>query len=135
MTRVTVIGDQVSLVEATVSGGRILLEPGALPDALGWELKPEGLCRDDACVPVRDPAAFTVGAQLDLAGVAGALGRPVVVDADAGIVAVALPTEQRRRALDDLQAPAFTLPDLDGAMHSLDEWKGQKRLLHAFSSW
>ena len=77
----------------------------ALPDALGWTLKPEGLCRDDTCVPVRDRDALFVGEQLDLAAVADALGRPIVVDADAGIVAVALDQEQRRAALESLTAP------------------------------
>ena len=28
-----------------------------------------------------------------------------------------------------------TLPDLDGNPHELSEWRGQKRMLHAFSSW
>jgi hypothetical protein len=59
----------------------------------------------------------------------------VVVDGDAGIVAVALPSEERRRALSERHAPAFTLPDLDGILHSLEEWRGRKKLLFAFSTW
>ena len=106
-----------------------------LPAALGWTLQPEGLCRGDVCVPVRDRDALFVGEQLDLVAVADALGRPTVVDADAGIVAVALDREQRRDALDALTAPDVTLRDLDGDAHSLSEWRGRKRLLHAFSSW
>ena len=106
-----------------------------LPDALGWELKPEGLCRDHVCVPVRDQSTIAVNGSLDLAAVAAALGRPSVVDTDVGIVAVALPAEQRRQAIDGLTAPAFTLADLDGADHSLEEWRGRKKLLVAFASW
>ena len=64
-----------------------------------------------------------------------ALGRQSVVDADAGLVAVALGAEQRRDALQTLVAPDFELPDLDGTPHTLSEWRGKKRLLHAFSSW
>ena len=52
-----------------------------------------------------------------------------------GYVAIAHPAEERRRALRELEAPEITLPDLDGAMHSLHEWHGRKRLLQAFSSW
>ena len=90
---------------------------------------------ESVCVPVRDMDAVRVGGQLDLAAVAAAVRQPAVVDLDAGIVAVALPAELRRRALADLDAPAFTLPDLDGVPHSLDEWAGRKRLLVTFSSW
>ncbi len=54
---------------------------------------------------------------------------------DAGIVAVALDREQRRAALESLTAPDVTLRDLDGDAHSLSDWRGKKRLLHAFSSW
>jgi hypothetical protein len=135
MAQVTVISDEVRQVAGTTAGERVLIEAGLLPEALGWELKPEGLCRDDMCVPVRDPAALTQGSKLDLAAVAAALGQPAEVDADAGIMAMALPAEGRRRALDSLEAPPFTLADLAGAPHSLDEWRGQKKLLVAFASW
>ena len=67
--------------------------------------------------------------------VAAAVRQPSVVDLDAGIMAVALPAELRRRALRDLDAPDFTLPDLDGVPHSLADWAGRKRLLVTFSSW
>lgn len=135
MVEVTVISDEMRSVDANVSPGRILVAPAQLPEALGWELKPEGLCRDDVCVPVRRPSDLFVDGELDLAAVATALGRPAVVDADAGIVAVALDAEVRRQALDDLVAPPFALADLDGGVHALDEWRGQKKLLSAFASW
>src|SRR5205807_2698507 len=111
---ITIIADETRTVDAVADGDRVLIERDRLPDALGWELKPEGLCRDDICVPVRDASALLVDGRLDVAAVAQALGRPSAVDAGAGLMAVALPAEQRRQALDSLQAPAFTLPDLDG---------------------
>jgi len=138
MASVTIIGDDTTnttTVTAEIADGRVLVERDALPQALGYALKPEGLCRDDTCVPVRDPSTLFVGERLDIAAVASALGRPSVVDPDAGIVAIALDHERRRDALQSLIAPDFTLPDLDGTPHSLSQWRGQKRLLHAFSSW
>jgi hypothetical protein len=135
MERVTVVSDEVRVVEAVVADGRILLDRDALDAALGWQLKPEGLCRDDVCIPVRDAAALVVGERVDLSAVAGALHREVVVDTDARIAAVALPAEQRARALNDLEAPTFTLADLDGRLHDLEEWRGRKKLLVAFASW
>jgi hypothetical protein len=135
MPQVTVISDQVRTVEALSGEGRILVAPDHLQDAVGWELKPEGLCQGDVCVPVRDTSSLFSGPDLDLAAVASALGRPAVIDAEAGMAAVALDAEGRRQALDDLHAPSFTLKDLDGNAHRLEEWSGRKKLLVAFSSW
>jgi hypothetical protein len=131
----TFITDHAVEVDAVADGGRMLIAPSVLPAAMGWELKPEGLCRDDACVPVRDRAALFVGDRLDIEAVASALHRASVVDAEAGVAAVALPSEERRRALNEQHAPAFTLSDLDGTAHSLEEWKDRKKLLVAFSTW
>jgi hypothetical protein len=131
----TILSEDVRTVEATARDDHLLIDPADLPKALGWELKPEGLCRDGTCVPVRDASALLFQDQLDIAAVAGALGRPAVVDAGAGIAAVALAPERRRQALDDLHAPPFTLSDLDGTPHQLEEWRGRKKLLFAFASW
>ena len=76
-----------------------------------------------------------VGDNLDVGAVADALGRLAVVDAARGIAALSLPKEGRRAALREHHAPAFTLPDLDGVEHSLEEWRGTKKLLVAFASW
>jgi len=131
----TLITDAVATVDAEIDDGRVLVDPRQLPAALGWQLKDEGLCRDEMCVPVRDRDRLFVGDRIDVAAVADALGRPMVVDAGAAVAAMALPSEERRRALTDHRAPPFTLPDLDGRLHSLDEWHGRKKLLIAFSTW
>ena len=135
MPTATIISDDVRRAEATTADGRLLVAPERLVDALGWELKPEGLCRDDVCVPVRDRASLFVGDDVDLAAAAAALGRAAVVDALGGIAAVAMDAEGRRQALDSLRAPTFVLDDLDGHPHLLEEWRGRKKLLVAFASW
>jgi hypothetical protein len=135
MTTITVVADDTIDVAGDINDGRVLVTLDGLSDALGWTLKPEGLCRDNVCVPVREREAIVVGDRVDLVAAAGALRRPIVVDRDAGIVAIALDRERRAAAVDALTAPDVTLPDLDGAPHALSEWRGRKRLLHAFSSW
>jgi hypothetical protein len=135
MPSATIISDDERTVDATPAEGRLLVAPERLVDALGWELKPQGLCRDDVCVPVRDRAALFVGDDLDLSAVAAALGRQAVVDPAAGIAAVAMDAGGRRQALDSLRAPGFVLDDLDGHPHRLEEWRGLKKLLVAFASW
>lgn len=137
MTRITIIDTGTRRLDAVADPERrtFLVGPELLPEALGWELKPSGLCQEGTCVPVADMGALTVGDQLDLVAVARALGRPTVVDVEAGLMAVALPAELRRQALEELRAPAFELPDLDGNLHGLYEWAGLKKALVTFSSW
>ncbi len=135
MTPVTIIAEDTNTVDAQIDDERVLVTPSSLPTALGWALRPEGLCREEVCIPVHDRDALFSGELLDVAAVASALGRQSVVDPEAGLVAVGLGAEQRRDALELLVAPDFELPDLDGTPHTLSEWRGKKRLLHAFSSW
>ena len=135
MTTLTIVADETREVTGAIVDGRVLVAADALPDALGWTLKPEGLCRDDVCVPVRDRDALLVGERVDVAAAADALGRPSVADTELGVLAVALDREQRATALQSLVAPDVTLYDLDDAPHQLSQWRGRKRLLHAFSSW
>ncbi len=135
MTMITVLGDEVATASGEWVDGRPLVEPGGLSAAIGWTLKPEGLCRDDMCVPVRDRSAIEVGDKVDLAVAANALDRPTVVDPDAGTVVLGQPNGTRRAALQDRQAPDFTLADLNGVDRRLSDYAGKKRLLVAFSSW
>jgi peroxiredoxin len=135
MSELTIIDENVHTVTGTTDGARLLVDPASLHQALGWELKPEGLCRGDICVPVAAPDALTIDGRLDIAAVAAALGRPVVVDAGAGIAALGLAPGERRRALEGLEAPDFSLPDLDGADHRLADFQGKKKLLVTFASW
>jgi hypothetical protein len=135
MAPATILGDDRNDVEAEIVDGRVLVTSDGLADALGWTLKPEGLCRDEVCVPVRDRGALVAGERVDLVAAAAALARPTVVDTDLGVVAGARDRGRRATALQSLVAPDVTLHDLDGVPHALSQWRGQKRLLHAFSSW
>lgn len=62
-------------------------------------------------------------------------GRPVAVDADEHVAYLGVPASQRAAALASLEAPDFTLPDLEGRPHSLAEQRGKKVLLVAYGSW
>ncbi len=122
-------------VRAEISSGAVRIAPEALRGALGWELKAEGLCRGDVCVPVRDRDALVADGGIDLAAFAGALGRPLVVDAEEGAAAIGTAAADLGASLARLEAPDFTLPDLEGRLHSLSEHRGKKVLLVAYASW
>ena len=66
---------------------------------------------------------------------AEAEGRPVAVDPEESAAYLGAPARARAAALASLEAPNFTLPDLDGRLHSLSEHRGKKVLLVAYASW
>ena len=135
MTTITVLGDEVATTTGEWADGRPLIEPDALAATIGWTLKPEGLCRDDQCVLVRDGSGIKVGDRVDVAAAAAVVDQPVVVDPQTSVVVLGQPNATRRAALQDRRAPDFTLADLDGVSHRLSDFAGKKRLLVAFSSW
>lgn len=100
--------------------------------ATGWQVKPEGFCKDDACIPAGDAVEPDA---VDLAAFADLCGRPLVVDRAEEAVSLGAASRVRTEQLSSLQAPDFTLPDLNGAMHSLSDYRGSKVLLAAYASW
>ena len=96
--------------------------------ATGWTLKPEGMCRDDLCVPmpVRE-------GRVDVAAFWARLDRPVVRDGEAWVLGAG--AEQRNSALAGLIAPDFTLPDVNGVPHTLSALRGKKVFLCTWASW
>ncbi|MBV8462324.1 MAG: TlpA family protein disulfide reductase [Acidimicrobiales bacterium] len=137
-TPMTVIDERVTTVDARrdSSGDAVLLTPVQLEAALGWEVHPDSLCRGDRCVPVAPGQVQRPDGLVDLAAVARALDRPLVVDAAAGLCAIGRPSELRQRVLRDLQVPeSLELPDLEGTPRRLSEWRGRKCLLVVVASW
>ena len=102
--------------------------------SLGWELKPEGLCKDDSCIPYT-PRNEPVSGFVDFLDVTNTLGFSNVLDVELGLAAVDTFSSLRSSALKDRKAPNIELPDTDGELHSLSEWSDKKKLLVAFSSW
>ena len=97
--------------------------------ATGWELRSEGLCRADRCVP------FAAGstASIDLSEVARALRMPIVEEPRAG--AWALGPEVGGAAVETAALPEIELPDLEGRPFRLASLRGTKVLLVGWASW
>jgi hypothetical protein len=74
-------------------------------------------------------------AAMDLAKRAEAAGRPVALDSTERAAFLGVTAADRARALSSLEAPDFTLPDLDGRLHSLSDHRGKKVLLVTWASW
>jgi hypothetical protein len=132
---VIVDDDRAVTVRATTHEGTLLVPADDVARATGWALKPEGLCRDDACVPVRDPDALVIDGAIDVRVLAAVLGRPVAVEPDAGLAVLGEAPAMVGTQLASLEAPPFALPDLDGRTVSLEDFADRKRLLIAWASW
>jgi hypothetical protein len=123
------------LVDGVVRGDGIRVAPEAVAQALGWQLKPEGLCKDETCVPVRDRAGLLDADGIDLAALADLLGRPLAMEARDGVAVLGGSATERAARLVAMDAPELTLPDLSGRLHSLRDQRGKKTLLIAWASW
>jgi hypothetical protein len=124
---------------AKAESENLWLSAADLTQASGWELKPEGACLGDVCVPI-PPAREAEfirdgGRQFNLATFARHLGQPVVHDDTNGVWYFGEAAATRRANLASLEAPDFELPDLDGKMHRLSDYRGKKVLLAAWASW
>jgi peroxiredoxin len=116
---------------------RDLLVPAhALAAATGWELKPEGLCRGETCVPLygRQVAAAGEPGRVDLKAWAESLGLLLVHEPALAAVAL-VASAATHAAAQDGRAPALTLPDVDGNPVSFDDLSGHKRVLVTWASW
>ncbi len=131
MTRTLTLLDGPARLEIEVAGP--IDRPSVAPGDLGWDLKPEGLCQGDICIPLR--ATTIADGRIALTNLAGLLARPVVIDAAGAVAALGTSAARRAEQMHGLAAPDFTLPDPQGNPVSLSDFGRRKRLLLAWSSW
>jgi len=130
---------ETELAGASADRDRLWIPLDELERSTGWTAKPEGLCRDEACVPV--PAArkadwFNEAGALDFASFAAHLGHAIARDEDRGIWSFGPPADRGAASgAGPVMAPDVRLPDLDGALHALSDYRGKKVLLYCWSSW
>jgi hypothetical protein len=126
-------------VNAMPEGDDLWVPVNELAAATGWELRPEGACRGEQCVPIpRGREAEFVRdspARFNIAALARWLGQPVVHDSAHGVWLIGEAASDRRRQRQSLRAPDFTLPDLQGRPHSLSDYRGKKVFLVSWASW
>ena len=85
----------------------------------GWEIKPEGACKGDVCVPLEPSRRF------DLTATAERLRMALVPDDETRLWALG-PESLGDRALVSAAAPELVLEDLDGTPFHLSSLRGQK---------
>jgi hypothetical protein len=112
-----------------------------LPSATSWELKPEGVCRGETCVPLSpsQKAAILGDEQtpswFNFSEFARLIEEPVAIDQDERVFYFGPPGwEWKSRSAGNV-ALDFTAPDMAGREHNLRELRGKKMLLLFWASW
>jgi len=102
------------------------LTAGEFATATGWEIKPEGACKGEVCVPLG-------GKAFDVVDAAERLGMALVHDEDAGVWAIG-PETIGGRALSTVEAPELVLPEVStGEPFRLSSLRGTKVLIAAWA--
>ncbi len=121
------------------AGDAPLVTAGESEATIGWALRPEGMCRSEVCVPVPpDREEELLGARGDVVNVATLAelcGQPVVHDDEHHVWVVGLSAGTHDADAAPGLAADFSLPDLDGVMHRLSDYRGRKVLLVSWASW
>jgi hypothetical protein len=106
---------------------------------LGIEIKSSGVCFDDTCVPIPDREKKLLfhekGTHFNITAFARRIAQPVLHHRPSDVWLIGESGDARTSALTSLQAPDFTLPDLDGRLHSLSDYRGKKVFLVSWASW
>jgi hypothetical protein len=115
-----------------------------LPDltrATGFEVKPQGVCRAEVCIPLpaKRKDEFLQKQQgitwFNLSAFARLLHQSVAWDATFAAWDFGPRPAAQNQFVDSLEAPNFTLPDVNGKMHSFADFRGKKVLLLTWASW
>ena len=112
-----------------------------LTRATGFAVKPQGVCREELCFPIpKARKAQFINKQgsvtwFNLSEFARLLKQPVAADAKNATWYFGPRPEAQNGYVATLEAPNFTLPDVNGKTHSLSDFRGKKVLLITWASW
>jgi hypothetical protein len=140
MTTIIAATETFDVPNAIAEDDALWMDADDLARVSGYELKPEGFCRDTVCIPVPADRAdeFVRGTEpvlTNLAAFWSHLGGPVVRDEAATHWSLGEPPASGALPFGTVDAPDFTLPDATGRLHSLSDYRGQKVLLATWASW
>jgi len=128
------------IANANQDAGQLWITTSDLKRVTRFELKPQGVCRNELCFPipkaresefVRKNSGKT---WFNLVAFAQLVRQPVAHDEALSTWYFGLRADQRQ-GLASRDAPDFTLPDMNGKLHSLSDFRGKKVLLLTWASW
>ena len=134
-------GAATEVTAAPEQSSDLWITTGDLARATRFVIKPQGVCRDQLCFPLpkNRKAGFIAKKSsttwFNLSEFARLIKQPFTADQKNGVWYFGARTEEQNGYLVSLEAPNFTLPDLNGHMHSLADFRGKKVLLVTWASW
>lgn len=157
----TIVSASVVVARAANQNGRVVIYDGvatevsAAPEsssdlwittddlsrATRFVVKPQGVCRDELCFPLpKSRKAEFVSKKgattwFNLSEFGKLIKQPVVADQKNGVWYFGARASEQNGYLASLEAPNFALPDLNGKLHSLADFRGKKVLLVTWASW
>ena len=141
-TRATIVYDDeaTEISPADQQPGQLWITTGDLTRSTQFEVKPQGVCRKELCFPIpktrRQEFLHESGGKqwFNLLAFADLVHQPVAHDEALATWYFGQRSDQRQ-ILTSLEAPNFTLPDMDGKVHSLSDFRGKKIFLVTWASW
>ena len=97
----------------------------------GWDVKAQGACRGEQCVPL--PPATLQDGTVELGLFAERMRMPLLHDAEHRLWS--LGPQSGGAAMTTVQAPDLVLPTLTGEPFPLSALRGKKVLIAAWASW
>ena len=133
------VATQVS--ESPNSSNDLWITTNDLARATRFVIKPQGVCRDELCFPLPKKRLAEFVSKKDattwfnLTEFARLIKQSFVVDQKNGVWYFGARESEQNSYINSLEAPSFTLPDLNGKLHSLADFRGKKVLLVTWASW
>jgi len=115
------------------AGNALWIETSDLPRINDFELKPQGACRADVCIPI--PRGMTRGTAFNLSAFAQRVGQRVVADTPSRVWSFGEIPVVRGAYLESRMAPEIAIPDRKGRSVKLSQFRGKKVLLVTWASW
>jgi peroxiredoxin len=139
--KVTVLAREkaIEVDDAFVDGDDLWVPGRYAVEITGFELKPEGLCAADTCIPIPPGSDWVVKRDgetyFNVTSFAKSVDQVFAVDAAAGAWSFTAVPRAATYPLQQGDAPDFALPDRDGKTVKLSDFRGKKVLLLTWASW
>lgn len=121
----------VSLDKVLADGDNLWIRSSDLPRVNEFEVKPQGACRADVCIPLSK--SLKKGEWFNLTGFARKIGETVV--ADQNVYSFGEIPVLRGGFYNSRIAPDFAVPDRKGKIVHLSDFRGRKALVITWASW